>query len=164
MKLYELKENYKQIAEYLYEEEIDNTQLEILLSLIDEAIEEKANNYAKIIQELEYDILKIKSEEDRLAMRRKALEARQEIMKQSLKTTMEEINKPKFKTALFNFSICTNGGKQPIEYKKDIDLKNLEERFIKPELNKDEVRVALEDGEYLEFAKLMPRGTHLRIK
>ena len=33
MKLYELKENYKQIAEYLYEEEIDNTQLEILLSL-----------------------------------------------------------------------------------------------------------------------------------
>lgn len=164
MKLYELKENYKQIAEYLYEEEMNEDELLNLLTLIDEAIEEKADNYAKIIQELEYDIQKIKSEEDRLTMRRKALENRVELMKQNLKITMEEINKPKFKTALFNFSICANGGKQPIEYKKDIDLKNLEERFIKPELNKDEVRIALEDGEYLEFAKLMPRGTHLRIK
>jgi len=164
MKLYDLKENYKKIAEYLYEEELDDSQLQILLCLIDEEIEEKADNYAKLIQNLNSDIASIKEEEDRLAKRRKMLENKSDLLKQNLKTAMEETNKTKFKTALFSFNICANGGKQPIEYKEKIDFEKIEKRFIKPELNKEEVRIALEDGEYLEFAKLMPRGTNLRIK
>ena len=164
MKLYDLKENYKKITEYLIEEEVDNTKREILLSIIDEEIEEKADNYAKLIQSLNADIEAIQSEEKRLEERRKRLENRADTLKQNLKAAMEETNKPKFKTSLFSFNICTNGGKQPIEYKENIDLGKVEKRFIKPELNKDEVRIALEDGEYLDFAKLLPRGTNLRIK
>lgn len=164
MKLYDLKENYKKICEYLYEEEIADEDLLSALGAIEEDIEDKADNYAKLIQNLNSDIVAIELEEKRLTDRKNALVKRTNILKENLKSTLEEINKPKFKTSLFSFSICRNGGKQPIKYEDNIDLAEIEERFIKPELNKDEVRVALEDGEYLEFAKLLPRGTHLRIK
>lgn len=164
MKLYDLKESYKQIAECLYEEEMDNTQLVILLSQIDEEIENKADGYAKLIMNMKSDVEALQAEENRLASRRKRLETRIDTLKQNLKEAMEETGKTKFQTSLFSFNICKNGGKQAIEYNDNIKLEELEERFTKLELNKDEVRTALEDGEYLEFAKLLPRGESLRIR
>lgn len=162
--LYELKENYKRLSDMLYEEDIDEQCILDTLEGIEGEIEDKADNYAKIIQDLIGDANKVKEEKIRLEARQKMFEDRIDILKNRLKEMMEETGKTKFATELFSFNICNNGGKQPVEYSENININELEKRFTKLELNKDEVRVALEDGEYLKFAKLLDRGTHLRIK
>ena len=53
--LYELKENYKHIANMLYEEEIDEKCILDTLESIEGEIEDKADNYAVIIKELSSD-------------------------------------------------------------------------------------------------------------
>ena len=70
-KLYELKENYKQIASMLYEEEIDEQCILDTLESIEGEIEEKADNYAVIIKELLGDAEICKQEKLRLEARQK---------------------------------------------------------------------------------------------
>ena len=50
MKLYELKENWKQVQEMLYEEEIDEQCILDTLESIEGEIEDKADSYAMIIR------------------------------------------------------------------------------------------------------------------
>ena len=70
-RLYELKENYKQIASMLYEEEIDEQCILDTLESIEGEIEEKADNYAVIIKELLGDAEICKQEKLRLEARQK---------------------------------------------------------------------------------------------
>ena len=49
-KLYELKENWKQVQEMLYEEEIDEQCILDTLESIEGEIEDKADSYAMIIK------------------------------------------------------------------------------------------------------------------
>ena len=50
--LYELNEKWKQISDMLYEEEIDEQCILDTLESIESEIEDKADNYAKMIKNL----------------------------------------------------------------------------------------------------------------
>ena len=109
-RLYELKENYKQIASMLYEEEIDEQCILDTLESIEGEIEEKADNYAVIIKELLGDAEICKQEKLRLEARQKSFENRAKLLKDKLQEVMIETGKTKFKTSKFSFGIQKNGG------------------------------------------------------
>ena len=75
-RLYELKENYKQIANMLYQEEVDEECILDTLESIEGEIEDKADNYAVIIKELLGDADICKQEKMRLEARQKRFENR----------------------------------------------------------------------------------------
>lgn len=104
-RLYELKENYKQIASMLYEEEIDEQCILDTLESIEGEIEEKADNYAVIIKELLGDAEICKQEKLRLEARQKSFENRAKLLKDKLQEVMIETGKTKFKTSKFSFGI-----------------------------------------------------------
>lgn len=159
--LYELTNNYETVLNMLYDEDVDEQMILDTLESIEGEIEDKADNYAKIIKELEAKKNARKEEAKRLTESAKVFENRVNTLKQNLFNAMKQTGKTKFATDLFSFNIVKNGGKQsltidgevPKEYTKTIT-----------ENDTDKIRQALENGENLPFAHLEPRGESLRIK
>ncbi len=161
--LYELTEQYEGIRMMLYDGETDEQMILDTLESIDAEIEEKADNYAKIIQDMKSSIEMLKAEEERLKARRKRLEAREDLLKTQLEENMRFIGKTSFKTALFSFNIQSNGGLQPLEIGmiSDIPMRFLIQQDPVPDNKK--IREYLKEHE-VEWARLLPRGDSLRIR
>ena len=161
MNIYELKENWKKIADMLYEEDIDEQCVLDTLESIEGDIEDKADSYAKIIKEFEALRDARKAEAKRLTESASALDNRIKFLKGNLFNVMKETGKTKFNTELFSFNICKNGGKQALTIDGEVP-----EEFTKViiENDTDKIRQAIEDGENLPFAHLEPRGESLRIR
>lgn len=163
-KLYELAEQYKALEEMLYDGEVEEQLIWDSLEGIDAEIEEKADNYAKIIKNMNADVEMLKKEEERLYCRRKALENRSKGLKDRLEENMRFMGKTKFKTALFSFNIQKNGGKQPLEITEN--LSDIPMKFLVPQEpvpNKEAIREYLANHT-VEWAELRPYGESLRIR
>lgn len=159
--IYQLANNYETVLNMLYNEEIDEQMIFDTLESIDGEIEDKADNYAKIIKELEAKQKARKEEAKRLTDSASVFENRVKALKNSLFNAMKEIGKTKFATNLFSFNIAKNGGKQALTIDGDVP-----EEYTKTiiENDTDKIRQTLENGENLPFAHLEPRGESLRIK
>lgn len=163
-RLYELKENWKQVSDILYEEEIDEQCILDTIESIEGEIEDKADSYAIIIKELLGDAEICKQEKTRLEARQKSYENRAKLMKDRLEEVMRETGKIKFKTSLFSFSIQKNGGLEPLSI--DIEAEKVPFEYYKhteKELDNTKIRQALVDGK-IDFAHLEERGESLRIR
>ncbi|MET3616616.1 transcriptional regulator of heat shock response [Peptoniphilus olsenii] len=104
MKLYELTEIYNNLLDI----DLNDDDLKSALSNIDDEIEIKADNIAKVLKNMDADIVALKAEEDRLKNKRKSIVNRSKDLKEYLQKQMELIDKKKFKTTLFSFSIAKN--------------------------------------------------------
>lgn len=165
--LYELTADYMELFDMLYDDEVDSQVVIDTLEGIDMEIADKADAYAKIIQQLVYDAEARKKEADRLRMAAQALENKAKRIKETLQANLEFIGKTKFKTDLFSFSVCNNGGKLPLTIDKNVE--DIPDLYLIPQppiVNTERVREALsrEDPEVANFAHYEPRGKHLRIK
>lgn len=105
--LYELTGQFNQVAEMLSEEEFNPAVIDTL-EAIDMAIEDKADNYARLIKNQESDSKGIAEEIKRLQARKQSIDNSVKNMKLSLQNAMNEIGKTKFKTNLFSFNIQKN--------------------------------------------------------
>lgn len=107
--LYELKGNWVTVKEMMENEELDMGMLKDTLEGIDGEIEDKADNYARIIKSLDSESKIIKEEEDRLKARRTSLDNKIKWLKTNLEQAMIATEKRKFKTPFFSFGIQKNG-------------------------------------------------------
>ncbi len=159
--LYQLTNDYETVLNMLYDEDADEEMILDTLEAIEGEIEDKADNYAKIIKELEAKQNARKEEAKRLTESAKVFENRVKALKSNLFNSMKATGKTKFATDLFSFNIAKNGGKQTLTIDGDVP-----EEYTKTitENDTDKIRQALEKGEKLTFAHLEPRGESLRIK
>lgn len=159
--LYQLTNNYETVLNMLYDEDADEQMILDTLEAIEGEIEDKADNYAKIIKELEAKQNARKEEAKRLTESAKVFENREKALKNNLFNSMKATGKTKFATDLFSFNIAKNGGKQTLTIDGEVP-----EEYTKAviENDTDKIRQALENGEKLTFAHLEPRGESLRIK
>lgn len=158
--LYELSATYEELMECLYDEEWDEEMLVDTLDGIEGEIEEKAENYAKIMKQMEKDIAGYKAEEARMAAKRRSLENREERMKKALYEAMKAVGKPKFKTALFSFGIQKNPASLVIDKPEEVP-----EQFLipqAPKVDNAKIKEILKNGETLAYAHLV-QGESLRI-
>lgn len=157
--LYELTDQFKELLSMIESGEVDAETLQDTLEGLDGEIEIKADGYAKVIRELQGQASILKAEIDRLSLRKSSIDKSIDTMENSLEMAMRATGKTKFKTDLFSFNIAKNGGKQSMEI-----VGIVPDEFCKLEPDKDYIRIALERGEKLGFAKLNERGESLRIK
>lgn len=137
--LYELTGQFNHVAEMLTDEQIEQEVIIHTLESIDAAIEEKADNYAKLIKNQESDSKGIAEEIKRLQARKQAIDNNVKNMKLSLQNAMNEIGKTKFKTELFSFNIQNNPVRVDIV---DEDLIPDEFKKIKIEYDKTAIKKA----------------------
>lgn len=104
MNLYELSLAFQEVQNM----ELDPEVMKDTLDSIEDAIENKAENIAKLIRNLESDVSAYKEEEDRLKTKRQATENKVKWLKTYLEDNMKLTGKTKFKSGMFNFSIQKN--------------------------------------------------------
>lgn len=159
--IYELKENWKQVADMLYEEEVDEQCVLDTLEAIEGEIEDKADNYAMIIKNLLASAEAKEIEAKRMAEKANAEKNRAKLLKQNLYEIMKETGKTKFKTDLFSFSIQKNGGLAPLWV--DEDITKIPDEYLKKEPDNTKIRELLKTKE-VKWAKLEERGEGVRIR
>ncbi|MDQ0414193.1 siphovirus Gp157 family protein [Mesobacillus stamsii] len=141
MNLYSLTAAYQHIQSLI---EDGGENLADTLESLNDAIEVKAVGYAKIIKNLEGQALAIKSEEERLAGRRRSIEGNTKRLKEALEQSMIQTNIKKLKTELFSFNIQKNPPGVEV-LKENIIPKNY---FIEqePKLDKKTILQDLKNG------------------
>lgn len=148
MNLYELSLSFQEVQNM----DLDPDVMKDTLDSIGGTFENKAENMAKLIRNLESDRLAYKEEEDRLKTKRQAVENKLEWLKTYLKDCMKLIGKTKFKSGMFNFSIQKN----PVSV-NITDKKILPEDYLipqPPKVNNTTLKKALKDGIEVPGAEL----------
>ena len=148
MNLYELSIAFQEVQNM----DLDPEVMKDTLDSIGGTFENKAENMAKLIRNLESDRLAYKEEEDRLKTKRQAVENKLEWLKTYLKDCMKLTGKTKFKSGVFKFSIQKNPVSVNITNKKIIP----EDYLIPqpPKVNNTTLKKALKDGIEVPGAKL----------
>lgn len=107
MKLYELTSNYNEL-QMMIEDGVDPSVLEDTLQAIEESIQDKAQNIALLIKNIEADVDAIKLEEKRLADRRKAAENNCKSLKDYLYQQMTLLEVKRIKGTIVTVGIQKN--------------------------------------------------------
>ncbi len=158
MKLYDLVSQYNQVLEMA--EEVDIGTLKDTLESIQESIEEKAQNTAKLIKSMEVDTKALKEEEQRLADRRKSLENKISSIKEYLQTQLEIAGIDKVKGPILTVSIQNNPPSVKV-----IDDKLLSAYMVpvEPKLDKKTLLSDLKSGKEVPGAEIQ-QGRSVRIR
>lgn len=158
MKLYELNKAFQDIQEL-----IENGQegLEDTLESINLAIEDKLENIAKVIKNLEAEVKAFREEEKRLTERRRSIENNIKRLKEYAEESLRITGNQKMKTGLFTFSIQKNPPSVQV-FNETIVPK---EFFIIPEpkIDKKKIQEAIKNGESVAGVELKQTES-LRIR
>jgi uncharacterized protein YlxW (UPF0749 family) len=145
-----------ELAESMEEEVFQDT-----LSSLEDAIEDKAENMAKLIRCLEADAKAIKDEEQRLADRRRTIENRISSVKEYLQNQMEVAGLDKVKRPTVTVSIQNNPPSVSI-----LDESLIPSTYMiaqAPKIDKKGILTALKNGEEIYGAEMV-QGRSVRIK
>lgn len=159
IKLYELTAQYKQLQELA--DDLDPITLQDTLEAIEESIEDKAENTAKLIRSWEAEAKAIKEEEKRLAERRKALESNAKRTKEYLFEQLEIAGIQKVKRPLITVSIANNP--QSVEILDSTLIPSLFMIDQDPVIDKKALLAALKNGAEIDGCAIK-QGKGLRIK
>lgn len=103
MKLYEISDQYAALMDMA--DDIPADALADTLESIQADFDEKAINVALVIQNLKSDENQIKQEIDRLTVKKKAIKARQDRLREYLLTNMQAIKKINVKSPIINITL-----------------------------------------------------------
>ena len=162
--IYELTAEYLALMEMAEDPDIDEQAFMDTLEGIEGALEDKADNYAKVMRMLDADALAIREEEKRLKKRRETIESSISRMKSALQYAMESTGKVKFKTTLFSFGIRKNPASVVIDEQY---IENIPDRFLIPQepmVDKRAMKEALKAGENLEGICHLEQTESLQIR
>lgn len=160
MNLFELTENYvKFFTEFENADEITEEMQEMADNLNIE-IEEKCDNYGKMIRNLEADVEAFKNQEKIFNEKRKSAENKVKWLKQNLQASMELQGRKKVKTDLFSFNIQKNAPSLEIK-----DEKNIDDSYyvVERKLNKKELLNDIKEGLIVDGVELKQTES-LRIR
>ena len=148
MNLYELSVAFQEVQNM----DLDPEVMQDTLDSIEDAIENKAENIAKLVRNLESDVAAYKEEEERLKTKRQATENKVKWLKTYLEDNMKLTGKTKFKSGMFNFSIQKNPASVNIT-----DEKAIPEEFLiqqPPKVDKTSLKEILKRGIEVPGAEL----------
>lgn len=166
MTLYELTGTYLTLKNMMEDPEIDEQIILDTMESIEGDIEYKAENYAKIMAEMKAQSAMLKSEAERLTSRAKTIENKVDRMKRALQEAMILLDKRKFKTDLYSFTIQKNGGADPVIL--DVEPEKLP-KVARVITTKADLKVMADllrenPSKYKRFAHFGERGESLRIR
>ena len=164
MTLYKLTEDYMNLLALAEDPDIDEQAFMDTLDGIGGAIEDKAENYAKVMRQLEADAAACDAESKRLKNKAKTIDNNIRRMKQALQFAMVATGKTKFKTALFSFYIQKSSASVVMD---EPYIENIPERFLvrkDPEINRKAIRDAINAGEDIGGIAHLEQTESLRIK
>lgn len=164
MTLYELTEDYTNLLAIAEDPDIDEQAFLDTLDGIEGELEDKADNYAKVIRSLEADAAACDAEAKRLRNKKQTIENNIKRMKSALQYSMQVTGKVKFKTALFSFGIRKNPPSVVIDTANVRDFPGVYIIESEPILDKKALKDALKAGEDLTGLCHLEQTESLQIR
>ena len=165
MTLYELTGQYRPLYEMLSAGDIDEQTFRDTIEScgLDEAIEDKADNYAYVIKQMEADVSVIEQEVARLNARKYSLVSNAQRVRHNLQEAMYAIGKTRIHTPRFTFNVQPNPPSVVID--ADAQLPDEFMRVIpeRREPDKTAIKDALKEGRAVEGCRLEQKES-LRIR
>ena len=148
MNLYELTTEFKELINLIENEEIPAEAIEDTLQGIQMEIEDKIDNCACVLKQLNAEIDAIKSEEQRLKERRESKQKKAEWLKNYISHAMTETGKQKIETAR---NVLSFRKSEAVEIKDDFigwAMQNAEHllSFGKPSPRKELIKEIIKNG------------------
>ena len=161
--LYSLSDEYVQLMDLAISTDPEDEQaFADTLEGLTAVINTKMDDYAVVMTHLKGRSDLIQTEIDRLKAMQQVIDNHEKRMKAALLNVMtEKLNQRKITTDFHTFTVCKNGGKQPMEITGDVPDNY---KLVVYETDTEKIRKELEAGATLPFAHLEERGEHLRIK
>ena len=159
-KLYELTEQYNNLLELMDNPDVPQELLDESLNSINDELDVKLENIAKVIKSMEVDVKGLKEEEKRLADRRKSLENKIQNLKDYAENAMRATGVKKVKGKVFTLNIQNNA---PSVLIKDLERIPNEYFKVKKEVDKTLLKEKLKEGQVIEGAELQQTES-LRIR
>jgi hypothetical protein len=167
-KLYELAEQFKNFNDYvenaLESEDITEEDLQMYIDTLEGIqlnLEDKVENIAKFLKNIEGDIKAYKAEEDRLNKKRKYLTNKFEGLKEYTKQMLELSKIDKLKVGMFNVRLQNNPSSVGILNENEIPS---EYKIPQPDkVNGAKILEELKLGLEIKGVKLIDDKRHLRI-
>lgn len=156
MKLYEMAEAYQSLLEAIEE----GQDFSVALEQLEDKIDTKVENIAKVIKTTDAQVKAIKDEEKRLAERRKALEANIERLKTYTSTTLQNAGLTKVKGSLLTVSLQNNKPSVVVDETEIADEWLIPQP---PKVDKTRLYEALKEGQVIPGATLQSTQS-LRIR
>lgn len=169
MSLYQITTEVQAILEAMLDGGVDSPEameaLDQHLQGLDAALDDKAEDYAGLIQELTMRANARAEEAKRIRTLAATDEALASRLKLRLKEAMETTGKTKIETTRFKLSVAKNGGVPALEI-DEACVNNLPEQFTTTTIvpNRRAIREALEQGTTIPGCTIRPPGTSLRIR
>lgn len=148
MNLFELTENYVKFFTMLEEADEITEELEEMANNLNIAIEEKSDNYVKMIKNLDANVEAYKNQEKIFNKKRKTAENKISWLKKNLQASMEQTGRKKVETELFTISIQKNTPALDITSEENIgdEYYKIERTLNKKDLLKDIKEGLIIDG------------------
>lgn len=161
--IYEITEDIRFINDLMEEGEVDSEALKGALEVSKEELTIKLEHYCQFIKNLESDIEGLKTEEQRLALKRKHLEDTKDRMKKAMEWSLDQVGEKKLECGTFKVSLQTN----PASVKLDCEPSLVPERYLipqDPKIDKKLLKEDLDGGVELSGVAHLERTESLRIK
>lgn len=166
--LFDLSTEIEKLEAELAEVKSEEQQQELMTQYLQnkEDLKVKLENYCSFISELEARAEVRKAEAKRLSDRASCDANLAKRLKTMLLWYLKENGIKKIETSLHSISVVKNGGRQPLVLNENISVTSIDKRFQKVSIDfdKDSIRVALENGESLNFGYLKEREEGVRIR
>lgn len=160
MKLYELSENHRALMALAEDEGIDVADT---IEGVEGEFNDKAQSLVHVLQNMDGDVTALDAEIERLQTRKKAIQNRQDSMRDYLRQNMEATGIRKISCPLFTIN-CIQG-------REIAEIENpdaLPDEYVKVKTtvspDKNAITKALKDGETIPGAKLIHAKSSIRIK
>lgn len=163
-KLYTSQEAIDCLLQRVEDGEFTSEDVADTIEALNGTIEQNCDDIATVMMSQEVEMQYIKAEIDRLHGRLDDVITKYERLRDGLQSYLKGKGAKKVHTPNHDFSVCKNGGKLPIEVTADVYDIPQEYCIFIPKPNNELIRLALENGQKLEFAHFKERGEHLRIK
>lgn len=161
MKLYELSNQYEQVAHLLEQDDADHELLESTLEAIGESLDAKAENIAKLVRKYEAESEAIKVESKRLNERAAKAMKNADKLKEYISDNLQRAGIAKVEGKLFTLSFRKSTQVNVTDFDKLPD----DFKLTKTEVVADKKAIGerLKDGEVVEGAELIT-NQNLQIK
>lgn len=150
--LYEISERYKNIQDLIGNEEITEEILKNAAEDVEDELQEKLLNIAKLCKNIKGNKAMIKEEEKRLEKKETILDNRLKSLENYIKLCLNNARLNKMDLGIFKISIRKS------ESTEITNLSLIPEEFLnfkKPEAKKTEIKKAIKEGREIQGAKIV---------
>lgn len=160
--LYELSSDFAMLLDMAENEEIDVELIKDTLESIESGIEDKFENIAKLIKNLNGKSEIFKAEETRIKTRRLSMEKKVDWLKGYLLTSLDLTRKKKIDAG--TFTVRKQKNPQGVLVSDIVSLNPIYVKYGEPKADLKLIKEDLQLGKKVEGAELAPDTYHVRIQ